>query len=149
MKRSRVLVDTNVLVKGALDLYNNKSTTDREIVDLMTEKKVELILTVTLLEEYCKVAKLIMSKDFSGWLRNLIISELDSFFVSEEAVNELREYFSDKIPKEDLVHFISCIIGKADYLISRNREFLRKAANRGFKCVMPEEFLREYKKITL
>ena len=38
--------------------------------------------------------------------------------------------------------FLTALCGNADYLVSNNREFIRKAVNKGeFKCLTPEEFI--------
>ena len=104
-----------------------------------------LIYTINLLEEYCRVARRIEGKEFSSWLRYIIISGMKNSFVSLDGSEELFLKFKDKIPKEDLIHFLACIIGRVEYLISKNREFIKKAENKSFKCVTPEEFIKSIK----
>ena len=143
--RTKVLIDTNVMIKAALSLAENVSSPESKIVTLSLEGKIRPVITLPFLEEYCRVAKYIINKDFSGWLRKLIIAELKPVFIQEEVCNELRSEFEGRVPKEDMIHFLACIAGGVSYLISNNREFLRRARNPGFKCVTPQEFLKEMK----
>ena len=140
----RVLVDTNVLIIGALDLAINKDSPEKKILELLVERKLKLVYSSKLLEEYCRIALKLKDKQFSSWIRYLIIT-LDSNFVSDNEIEQIKDNFKDKLPKEDLVHFLACVLGGVDYLISNNREFLKKAQNNSFSCMLPSQFLEELK----
>lgn len=139
----RVLVDTNVFVKAAIDFAQEKHSDERTIIELLVEKKLEIIYTVPLLEEYSRVAKKLENKEFSSWLRYLLLSTMNPYFVDLYECQELIKRFEAKVPKEDLLHFVACVVGNADFLISMNREFLKKAENKGFSCLTPQEFLKK------
>ena len=141
----RVLVDTNVLVKAAIDFATEQNSNEQRIIELLLDWKMEIIYTVPILEEYSRVAKRLENKEFGSWLRYLVISAMDSYFVNVDECKELVRRFETKVPREDLLHFVACIVGNADYLISLNREFLKKAENKGFHCVTPKEFLNQVK----
>ncbi|MBS3095807.1 PIN domain-containing protein [Candidatus Woesearchaeota archaeon] len=141
----RCLIDTNVFLVGALDLRGDKSSEEAKIVSLAIERKIIPVLSLRLLSEYHESAKRVVGKDFAGWLRHLILDVSKPVFVSDELCKEIEPKFSGLIPKEDLRHFVSCIVAEADYLISNNREFLKKAKNSYFECLTPKEFLNKAK----
>jgi len=141
----RCLIDTNVFLVGALDLRGDKSSEEAKIVSLAIERKIIPVLSLRLLSEYHESAKRVVGKDFAGWLRHLILDVSKPVFVSDELCKEIEPKFSGLIPKEDLRHFVSCIAAEADYLISNNREFLKKAKNSYFECLTPKEFLNKAK----
>lgn len=138
----KCLIDTNIFLAGALDLADNKSSGEAKIVSLVIEQAIRPILSLRLLEEYHEAAKRTVGKDFAGWLRHLILDVSKPIFVSEDLCSEIEPKFFESIPKEGLRHFVSCVIAEADYLISNNREFLKKSRNNAFKCLTPKEFLR-------
>jgi predicted nucleic acid-binding protein len=137
----RCLIDTNVFLLGALDLRDDKSSEEAKIITLVIERKIRPIVSLRLLSEYHEAARRVMGKDFAGWLRHLILDVSKPVFVSDELCKEIEPKFSGLIPKEDLRHFVSCILAEADYLISNNKEFLKKSKNNYFKCLTPKEFL--------
>jgi len=141
----RCLIDTNVFLLGALDISGDKYSEEAKIVTLLTERKIRPVLSLRLLSEYHEAAKRVVGKDFAGWLRHLILDVSKPIFVSDELCKEIEPKFSGLIPKEDLRHFVSCIIAEADYLISNNREFLKKSKNNYFECLTPKEFIRKIK----
>ena len=141
----RCLTDTNVFLVGALDLGDDKPSEEAKIVSLVIERKIRPVLSLRLLSEYHESAKRVVGKDFAGWLRHLILDVSKPVFVSDELCKEIEPKFSGLIPKEDLRHFVSCVVAEADYLISNNREFLKKAKNNYFECVTPKEFLKKAK----
>ena len=141
----RCLIDTNVFLVGALDLRGDKSSEEAKIVSLAIERKIIPVLSLRLLSEYHESAKRVVGKDFAGWLRHLILDVSKPVFGSDELCKEIEPKFSGLIPKEDLRHFVSCIVAEADYLISNNREFLKKAKNSYFECLTPKEFLNKAK----
>ncbi len=141
----RVLVDTNVFVIAAIDFATEQHSDEKVIIEHLLDRKMEIIYTVPMLEEYSRVAKRLEDKEFGSWLRYLVISAMESYFVNVDECQEIAKRFEGKIPREDLLHFVACVVGNADYLVSMNREFLKKAENKGFQCVTPKEFLKRTK----
>ncbi|MDI6639410.1 MAG: PIN domain-containing protein [Methanocellales archaeon] len=143
MKKVRALIDTNVVVKAAIDISKGSMSPERKVMESVIKNEIKPVITITLLEEYCRIAKELVDKDFAGWLRNLIVTGMKPVFISDEICEELKPKFEGKLPKEDLIHFLTCIAANANYLITNNREFLMKAKNPIFKCLTPREFLDE------
>lgn len=139
----KCLIDTNILLIGALDLAEDKSSDEAKIIKLTIDGKIRPIITLQLLNEYHEAAKRLMDKDFAGWLRYLIVDVSKPTFVPDDVCKELETKFDGLIPKEDLRHFVSCVIAEADYLISNNRDFLKSSKNNYFECLTPKEFLKK------
>lgn len=141
----KCLIDTNILLAGALDLSESINSDEAKIIQLLVNGKIRPIITMQLLNEYHEAAKRLMDKDFASWLRYLILEVSKPIFVPDDLCKELEPKFSGLIPKEDLRHFVSCVVAEADYLVSNNREFLKKSENSYFECLTPKEFLRKVK----
>ena len=141
----KCLIDTNILLTGALDLALDTASDEAHVIKLLIDGKIRPIITIHLLNEYHEVAKRLMDKDFASWLRYLIVDVSKPIFISDDICKELEPKFNGIIPKEDLRHFVSCVIAEADYLVSNNREFLKKSKNNYFECLTPKEFLRKVK----
>ncbi|MFQ5977011.1 MAG: PIN domain-containing protein [Candidatus Heimdallarchaeota archaeon] len=138
-----VLLDTNVILKAAIDLYQEKESRETQIIQLAEEGRVTLLLNLTLLEEYHRVAKRLLGRDFAGWFRNSLLKTLPSVFIDETILESVIAHLNLEIPGEDLPHFATLIVAGGDILISHNREFIQKAANaqKAFRCFAPDEFL--------
>ena len=141
----KCLIDTNVILIGALDLANDSLSNEAKIIKLVIDGKIRPIMTLGLLNEYHEAAKRLIDKDFASWLRYLIVGVAKPIFISDEICKELEPKFANIIPKEDVRHFVSCILAEADYLISNNRDFLKKSKNNYFFSLTPEEFLKRQK----
>ena len=141
----KCLIDTNVLLIGSLNLAEEKLSDEAKVIKLLIEGKIKPIITLQLLKEYHEAAKRLMDKDFASWLRYLIVDVSKPIFVPDDVCKELEPKFAGLIPKEDLRHFVSCVVSEADYLISNNREFLKKSKNSYFECLTPKEFLSKIK----
>ena len=141
----KCLIDTNVLLIGVLDLTEGRNSDESRVIQLLVDCKIRPIMTIQLLNEYHEAAKRLMDKDFASWLRYLILDVSKPIFISDDICKELEPKFSGLIPKEDLRHFVSCVVAEADFLISNNREFLKKSKNNYFKCLTPKEFLSKTK----
>lgn len=141
----KCLIDTNIILIGAFDLAERKDSDEAKIIQFLINGRIKPIMTLQLLNEYHEAAKRFIDKDFAGWLRYLIIDVCKPVFISDDLCKELEQKFKGLIPREDLRHFVSCIIAEADYLISNNREFLKSSKNNSFECLEPKEFLKKVK----
>ncbi|KXB03440.1 hypothetical protein AKJ47_02230 [candidate division MSBL1 archaeon SCGC-AAA261G05] len=139
----RVLIDTNVMVIGARDYAEDKDTPGSIILKLALKNKIKVIMNPTLLKEYHRVAVDLEGKDLAGWFRNVIMKDLSISYVDETAIKRLMERYDGEVPSEDLPHFASCLLGGVDFLISVNRDFLKKTSKFNFRCVKPKEYLKE------
>ena len=140
----KCLIDTNVILEGASGLEDAASD-EAKIIKLVIDGKIRPIMTMQLLNECHEAAKRLMDKDFAGWIRYLIVDVSKPLFVPDDVCMEIEPKFAGLMPKEDLRHFAGCVVAEADYLISKNREFLRKSKNDYFECLTPSEFLKKVK----
>ena len=75
----------------------------------------------------------------------LIWSEIKPIFIPQTYYRPLMRIYEDKIPRKDLAIFTAALVANVDYLISENREFLKKSGEVQdvFKCLTPKEFIDE------
>ena len=143
----KVLIDTNVYIIAALDLARDVETAEVKIIRAAIDQKFRVVITKELQEQILRVAKRVGGKDFASRLVALIWSEIKSIFIPRTYYECLMKIYEDKIPRKDLAIFTAALVANVDYLISENRNFIRKSAEaqRIFKCLMPEDFVNEIK----
>jgi len=145
MGRIRVVLDTNIFIKGAFHEESNKESAQLKSIHLGRNKKFKLILSGEIVEQINRVAKRLRGKDFAGLLQYHTWSDFDIEFVPDEVYKKLKKKYKGKVPRKDLGIFVTAIGGEADYLVSDNRKFLRKASKQNiFKCINPEEFVKGF-----
>lgn len=146
MEKIRALIDTNVLLIGSVDLEKRIDSPEAMAIKKLLTKEISMVTSLKQLEEIHVVAKRVLGKSFAGWLRYLLLTELKPTIIQEEAYSPVEAQFRGKIPEEDSTHFAVAIVGKAHFLVSENREVLKKASKCGtVKCVSTQEFLKELK----
>lgn len=135
-----VLIDTNVIVKGAIDLAGNVESAERKIWLAFLRGRVKVAFSDELLSEVLTVTQRLMGKDFASKLRSQIIRNVE-VISKEELLPHISRF--PKVPREDVIHAALASAANAKYIISNNREFLRSLKDR-FKCATPEEFVRVF-----
>ena len=137
----KVVLDTNVLV-SAMFWYGDS---DR-IIRLAEEKKVEIILSKAILEEFSRVLgyKDIQDKvkDKNLEVRNSFqkIVELATIIDPEEKVDIIKYDPDDN-------KFLECAkAGNADYIISKDKHLLNLKMFENIQIITPKEFLEKMKK---
>lgn len=143
MRLKEVFIDTNILFIGALNIHYNKQSDESDILLLVKNGVLKMVVNLKLLEEIFQLGKRIVGKDFAGWLRFLIFTDLKPRVILKEEYEQLMEKYKNRIPKEDLEHY-ACIKSQNICLISENREFLKRA--KGVKAYTCKEFLAKLKK---
>jgi len=113
MGRTRIVLDTHIFITETFDKKYNK--------------KIKLILSNEIVKQINRVAKRLRNKDFAGLLQYQIWSEFDIEFVSDGLCEKLKKKYKGKVPRKDLGIFVTAVGGKTDYLVSDNREFIKKA----------------------
>jgi len=146
MEKIRALIDTNILLIGSVDLEKSVDSPEAMAIKKLLTKEIKMVTSLKQLEEIHVVARRVLGKSFAGWLRYLLLTELKPIIIREEAYSPVEAQFRGKIPEEDSTHFAVAVAGKAHFLVSENREFLKKASKcRTVKCVSAQEFLKELK----
>jgi len=144
MEKIRALIDTNILLIGSVDLEKSVDSPEAMAIKKLLAREIKMVTSLKQLEEIHVVARRVLGKSFAGWLRYLLLTELKPIIIREEAYSPVEAQFRGKIPEEDSTHFAVAVAGKAQFLVSENREFLKKASKcRTVKCVSAQEFLRE------
>lgn len=140
----RAFIDTNVLLIGAVNLALEEETAEVQVVDKLLKGEVKLVTSLKQLEGLTVASRRVLGRDFSGWVRYLILAQINPLIVREREYSETERKYVNRIPDEDLTHFAAAVAGKAQYLVSENHEFLRKAAEcEIIKCVTSAEFITE------
>lgn len=137
-----VFIDTNVVIRGGLGLYENRRSDQVDILLLVKNGVLKMVANLKLLEEIFQVGKRLLGKDFGGWLRFLVFTDLKPRVILKEEYEHLLEKYKPEIPKEDLEHY-ACIKSQNICLISENRDFIRKS--KGIKSYTCKEFLEKIK----
>lgn len=141
-KVKKVVVDTNIFIIGFLDFVSGKESVDADIIRAMLKREFILVLSKELEEQIARVGKRVKDKDWAGYIRSAIWSSAKISFVMIPEDAGLMERYKE-VPRKDLLIFLTALFGNADYLVSNNREFIRKAVNTGgFQCLTPDEFVK-------
>lgn len=143
----KALIDTNVYIVSALDLARDIESDEVKIIKAAIDQKFRVVITKELQEQILRVAKRVGGKDFASRLVALIWSEIKPIFIPQTYYRCLMKIYVDKIPRKDLAIFTAALAANVDYLISENRDFIRKSAEaqKVFKCLTPEEFVNKIK----
>lgn len=136
-----VLIDTNVIIEGAINLANNIDTPEARIWSAFLRGRLRTAFSDALLSEVVAVARRLVGKDFASGLRSQILGKAEVL-----PKEELAPYISQlsEVPEEDIVHAALATAVKAEYIISNNREFLRSLKGK-FRCMAPKSFVKTIK----
>jgi len=143
----RAFIDTNALLIGAVNLALEKEeTAEVQVVRRLLKGEVKLVTSLKQLEELTVASRRVLGRDFAGWIRYLILTQINPLIIRKPEYSKTEKKYVNRIPDEDLTHFAVAVAGKAQYLVSENHEFLRKAAEcKIIKCVTSTEFIKEIK----
>ena len=141
-KVKKVVVDTNIFIIGFLDFVSGKKSVDADIIRALLKREFILVLSKELEEQIARVGKRVKDKDWAGYTRSAIWSSAKINYVAIPEDAGLMERYKE-VPRKDLLIFLTALFGNADYLVSKNREFIRKTVNTGeFQCLTPDEFVK-------
>ncbi len=136
----RLVLDTNVYILGFFDLSNGGNSSESLILkDLMLKEKT-LLLSKFIEDQILGVALRKKGKDFAGLLKFAIWTSFSIDFVN---ISKTKEYL-EKIPRKDVDIFLTALEGNADFLITNDEDFRKKASmcQSKFKCLTPDEFVK-------
>jgi predicted nucleic acid-binding protein len=141
-KGKKVVIDTNIFIIGFLDFVSGTKSTDADIIRAMLKREFILVLSKELEEQIARVGKRVKDKDWTGYIRSAIWSSAKISFVMIPEDAGLMERYKE-VPRKDLLIFLTALFGNADYLVSNNREFIRKTVNTSeFQCLTTDEFVK-------
>jgi len=140
----KVVIDTNVYIIAALDLARGVDSAEVKIIKAVG-KKFRVVICKEMLEQIMRVAKRVGNKDLGSRLIAALWVDASPIFV--EVYDEVIKAYANKIPRKDLAIFAAGLIARPDYLVSVDKEFLKKAENvqNTFDCLTPEEFVEVLK----
>ena len=130
-----VIIDTNVFISGIFF-----SGPPYQILKAWQERKLELILSPDILEEYRRVA-LILNKKYPNVDLNPILELLtiEAELITAPSLNEK----VCKDPEDD--KFIACALAsKTKIIISGDKHLLQVNGYHGLKIISPRQFLNRY-----
>lgn len=140
-KERVVLIDTNVIVGGAIDLVNTVDSPEARIWSAFLGGRLKAAFSEVLLSEAITVSRRLMGKDFSSKLRSQILARIE--LVPRAELVPYISRFSRTVPREDLVHAALAAATGVEHVISNNRKFLRSLRGEfKFKCVTPKSFVK-------
>lgn len=141
-KGKKVVVDTNIFIIGFLDFVSGNKSVCVDIIRAMLKREFILVLSKELEEQIARVGKRVKDKNWAGYIKSAIWSSAKINYVVIPEDTGLMEQYKE-VPRKDLLIFLTALLGKADYLVSNNREFIRRTVNIGdFKCLTPDEFVK-------
>ena len=131
----RVVLDTNVLISGAFF-----SGPPSRVLDACIAGIFRLLLTPEIVEEYRKVGE-----EFTRTRRNLDFERLLNLLVAQAVFLQAPQLDRPlcRDPGDD--KFIACAIaGKADVIVSGDRDMLAVSGQLGIRVLRPREFVTRY-----
>lgn len=140
MKKSmiRVVLDTNIIVSATI-LRKGHSA---QVLDLWREEKIELAVSLPILEEMRKVlkrARIIKQQSMAQQDVKALIEGFRESGVLTSGRLDLEVVRED--PEDD--KFIICAVeARADYIVSGDTHLLKLREYQGIRIVPPREFLR-------
>lgn len=130
----KVVLDTNVIISAAISLTGPPA----KILQLLYEKKLQLIIDIKIFTEYQRVLKY-PKFNFS---ESKINKFLDFFYFHSTLVQSSSLNLPHKFPDpDDKIFYEAFVNGQADYLITGN---LKHFPKNNSKIVSPKDFLDIY-----
>jgi predicted nucleic acid-binding protein len=143
----RVLADTNVFIVGFLGLSQQEANVESQVLrQLADQRRFTLLFSNELSDQIRRVARRVGGRDWAGLLLNFIWQTFNIEIIPTPELIEVFERYEGKIPSEDILIFMTAMLGQADCLVSRNHEFVRRAMAEqdAFECLEPAEFLARF-----
>ena len=136
----KIVLDTNVIVSA---LIQQKGYSALIVNDLVLSKKVKLCLSKEVWEEYIDVLNRDKFSKISSFKSKAAIvlskiEELASFFVPTLKIRVIMDVSDNKFLE-------LAIIGKAEYVITGNKNDFTMSEYKGIKIVTPKEYWEYYK----
>ncbi|MBI5651578.1 MAG: hypothetical protein HZC40_14215 [Chloroflexi bacterium] len=140
----RVLLDTNIFLIG----FTDDISAENRVIDYLMAHRARTILLLSdeMCDQLVRTAKRVRDKDWAGLLLFYLWRDFAVGYVDLNETWDLVREYASKIPREDLLVFLTAMVGNADCFVSLNRKLLKAALgqNPPFECLTPEEFLGKY-----
>lgn len=139
----RVILDTNIYIIG----YQFPASDERRILDAVRRRRDVVVFSREIEDQIRRVGRRVRGKDHAGLILNTVWRDLVvDYIVLPDLPFAIAEQMAPGIPKEDILVFLTALVGQAECLVSYNREFLREsaAAQRVFRSLTPAQFLVTY-----
>jgi len=139
----RVILDTNIYIIG----YQFPASDERRILDAVRRRRDVVVFSREIEDQIRRVGRRVRGKDYAGLILNTVWRDLVvDYIVLPDLPFAIAEQMAPGIPKEDILVFLTALVGQAECLVSYNREFLREsaAAQRVFRSLTPAQFLVTY-----
>ena len=140
---ARIVLDTNVYILG----FQRRVGDEWLTLQRVQQRHDVIVFSRELEDQIRRVGRRVGGKDYAGLILNTIWRNLavDYVLLPYEPF-EVVQQFAPSIPSEDVLVFLTAVLGRAECLVSANREFLKcsAAAQRAFRCLTPAEFLAVY-----
>jgi hypothetical protein len=138
----RALLDTNIFITG----YRHPESAEGQVLAALRNRgaAVTLLLSLPLEDQIRRVGRRIGGKDWAGLILSRFWRDFDvGYMILPDNPIVTAQRLGPSIPNEDLLIFLTAMVGQASLFISGNRLFIREAASqqRLFNCLTPPEFL--------
>jgi predicted nucleic acid-binding protein len=138
------VLDTNVYILG----FQRRAGDEWLALQRVRQRQDVIVFSRELEDQIRRVGRRVGGKDYVGLILNAIWRNLtvDYVLLPDEPF-EVAQQLAPSIPTEDVLVFLTAVLGWAECLVSINREFLRHsaAAQSAFRCLTPAEFLAIYR----
>jgi predicted nucleic acid-binding protein len=138
------MLDTNVYILG----FQRRVGDEWLTLQRVRQRQDVIVFSRELEDQIRRVGRRVSGKDYTSLILNAIWRDLtvDYVLLPDEPF-EVAQQFAPGIPTEDVLVFLTAVLGRAECLVSINREFLAHsaAAQRAFRCLTPTEFLAIYR----
>ena len=133
----RITVDTNVLISATFWLGDS-----HKIIELAEQKKIDLILSEAIIEEYRDVLIYAEIQE-KAKNKNLAMQwSVQKIFSLSKIVIPQRKVFVVHDDPDDNAILECALAGNVDYLITQDHHLLRLKAFEAIKILTPREFLQ-------
>jgi predicted nucleic acid-binding protein len=140
---ARIILDTNVYILG----FQRRAGDEWLTLQRVRRRHDVIVFSRELEDQIRRVGRRVGGKDYIGLILNAIWRNftVDYVLLPDEPFKVVQQ-FAPSVPTEDALVFLTAVLGRAECLVSANREFLRcsAAAQRVFRCLTPAEFLTVY-----
>ena len=140
---ARIVLDTNVYILG----FQRRVGDEWLTLQRVRQRHDVIVFSRELEDQIRRVGRRVGGKDHIGLILNAVWQNLMvDYVLLPDKPFEVTQQFAPSIPAEDVLVFLTAVLGRVECLVSTNREFLRHsaAAQRAFRCLTPAEFLAAY-----
>lgn len=137
-KRTRIVADTNILVSATI---SNKGA-PAKIIQAWQKKKIEIIISPDILEEFRRVLFEEEIREYSSWTEDEVRQLIQDLSISGiQTKGELKLSVIKEDPTDDK-WLVAAIEGEADYIVTGDVHLKNLSSYEGIKIISPAEFIK-------